>query len=154
MDPHPGRRPASCLEFFKLLSGRFRPAARRKAGGGLNRLASSPGLPADRRAWGRHPLTLGTTCTIATTGAGGGCRGRGTWPLMVQDVSAGGLGMLLARRFEAGTVLTIEFAATATTPARSVAVKVVRVRPEALGHWVHGCAFAAPLKEHELSMLL
>ncbi|HJZ58090.1 MAG TPA: serine/threonine-protein kinase, partial [Gemmataceae bacterium] len=100
MDPHPGRRPASCLEFFKLLSGRFRPAARRKAGGGLNRLASSSGLPADRRAWVRHPLTLGTTCTIDTTVCGGESESRESWPLIVQDVSAGGLGMLLARRVE------------------------------------------------------
>src|SRR5262249_59975398 len=87
-------------------------------------------------------------------GGGGEGGGGGWWPWMVGEVRAGGLGRLGAGRFEGGTVLTIEFAATATTPARRVAVKVVRVRPEALGHWVHGCAFAAPLKEHELSMLL
>jgi hypothetical protein len=153
MNPDAARRPVSCLQFFRLLAAPPRRAGRRHANGKARTLAAPSGLPADRRAWIRHPLSLGTTCTVDTA-VHGGDEGQESWPLIVQDVSAGGVGLLLARRFESGTVLSIDFAPTPDAPPRSFAVRVVRVRSDGQGHWAHGCAFPAPLAEHELAMLL
>ena len=32
--------------------------------------------------------------------------------------------------------------------------RVVRIEPENVGHWVHGCAFRNPLSEDELNALV
>jgi hypothetical protein len=37
---------------------------------------------------------------------------------------------------------------------RSLPVKVVRVRRDTLGHWVHGCEFLTPLDQSGLSAVL
>ena len=71
---------------------------------------------------------------------------------MVQDVSASGIGLLIARRCEPGTVLTVEAGLGSTRAA--LPVRVVRVRKDNFGHWVHGCAFLQPLAEQELYALV
>ena len=151
MNPDPARRPASCLEFFKLLSI---PKSRRARARKPEKLAAKSGLGADRRTWVRHPLSMGTTCTLDTGLHGGAAEARDVWPLIVKDVSAGGAGLLLARRFEPGTELTITFNVSPDGRPREFPVKVVRVRADGLGHWAHGCAFAAPLTEGELALML
>ena len=76
------------------------------------------------------------------------------WPLVVQDVSASGIGVLLARRCEPGTELSVEVATGPNRPGWSLPVRVVRVRKDNYGHWMHGCAFLAPLDQPELIALL
>ena len=77
-----------------------------------------------------------------------------SWPLVVRDVSAGGAGVLLARRFEPGTELAIELAGGPGAPARRLPARVVRVRADRGGCWVHGCAFDPPLDGQQLAALL
>jgi hypothetical protein len=62
--------------------------------------------------------------------------------------------VLLARRFELGTELSIEFSTGPDVPPRRLTAKVVRVVPEKNGHWVHGCAFPQRICEDELDRLL
>lgn len=135
--PNPDRRPATCLDFFRLLTAR-------------QDIPTEP-LPlpgsADRRCWVRHPLTVG--------GAGGAGVlptdpfSAEWWPVAVQDLSAGGVGFLLARRYEVGTVLMIELP---TASGRlTLSVQVVRVTPSEFGHWAYGCAFARPLTQVALA---
>ncbi len=142
LHPDAAARPASCLDFFRLLI-----APRRAAAG-----PAPPGAD-DRRAGVRHPLVIGTRAGVDTAVAAGGEEAEELWPLVVRDVSAGGIGVLLARRFEAGTELTVEFAAD-SAEARRVPVRVARVEPAGGGHWVHGCAFPTPLAADDLAALL
>ena len=71
----------------------------------------------------------------------------------VRDVSAGGVGILLARRFEVGTELSVDLT-TDPSPPLHVPVRVVRVQPERAGHWVHGCVFERPLTKEQLKALV
>jgi len=145
---NPAERPASCLEFFKLLTARrsaeIDPALATKPSG------------SERRAFVRHPLGVGTFGRIDTAVYGGTGETDELWPLVVRDVSAGGIGVLLARRFEMGTELTIELSTGvgSETAPRMLPARVVRIEPERNGHWVHGCAFRNPLSEDELAALV
>ena len=142
----PGERPATCLEFFKLLT------ARRSAEIDPAAMVKTPG--AEKRAFVRHPLGVGTFATVDTAIYGGTGETDELWPLVVRDVSAGGIGVLLARRFEMGTELTIELTAENDPTPRMLAARVVRIEPEKNGHWVHGCAFRHPLSQDELDALV
>jgi hypothetical protein len=150
-DPDPTRRPATCAEFMKLLRGRpmtagtLKPDARATAAD-------------DRRGYVRYALGAGTNCTINRSAFDAPAPAvpdpQEVWPLVVQDVSASGVGILLARRCEPGTELVIEVSAGADRAVRSLPARVVRVRKDNFGHWMHGCAFLAPLEEPELTALL
>jgi hypothetical protein len=96
-------------------------------------------------------MGLGASCAVDTAVCGGT---EELWPVVVKDVSATGVGVLLARRFEPGTELCIELAAGPDAPRRSVPVRVVRVVADSLGHWAHGCAFHTPLTERDLAGLV
>jgi hypothetical protein len=150
MNPDPLQRPASCLEFFKLLTAR-RPSASRTKGPKAKALAAGSGRPADRRVYIRHAVGLGASCAIDTSLGGGS---QELWPAVVRDVSASGVGVLLARRFEPGTVLGIEVTPGPGTPVRTMSARVVRVGAEPLGHWSHGCVFLSPLTERDLAELV
>jgi hypothetical protein len=75
------------------------------------------------------------------------------WPLVIQDVSVSGIGILLARRCEPGTELSVEILSP-DHETWSLPVRVVRVRRDQYGHWMHGCMFLTPLDEVELTTLL
>lgn len=120
-DPDPARRPATAVAFARLLG---------EASG-------------DRRGATRHPVTPGVIGVV------GGDDPTGRWPVIVQDVSAGGVGLLIGRRVEPGTELRV--ALGGGDPVRA---RVVRVGAKAFGHWFHGCAFAAPLAEADLRNFL
>ena len=146
--PRPADRPADCLHFVRLLTVRRSPG--RIASGGLP--AERP--PADRRATVRHAFTLATACSIDTGLVSGGAETVEVWPTVVRDISAGGLGLVLARRFERGTELTVELGPRDGGAARAVRVRVRNVRPASVGHWHHGCALTDPMTDEELNGIL
>jgi serine/threonine protein kinase len=150
VDPNPDRRPASCLEFFRLLTGRRRHKED-------SNVTPAPKLTAtaaveERRAWVRFPFRVGSYAVIDPDVHLGGPEE--VWPLVARDVSAGGIAVLLARRFEPGTDLSIELGAGAGGPPQRLSARVVRVLAERGGHWLHGCAFGSPLTDEELAALL
>jgi len=147
MNPKPNLRPESCLAFFKLLTAR--PHSTDDTA-----LTPPPQSGANRRASVRHKLVVGTSATIDTAVYGGGNDTEEEWPLVVRDVSISGIGVLLARRFEAGTELTIELADEPSAVPSKFAIRVVRVHPESAGLWILGCEFVNPLVDSELSALL
>ncbi len=154
LNPDPARRPISCLAFFKSLTAR-----RRVRENILRTPAPCPTAAKgdERRIWARYPLTVGSCGSIDTavhSGDGSESSSEERWPLVVQDVSAGGIGVLLARRFEQGTVLSIELLDGLTDQPQRFNVCVVRVQAERGGHWVHGCKFQNPLDDIELKSLL
>ncbi|MBA4187619.1 MAG: hypothetical protein C0467_06325 [Planctomycetaceae bacterium] len=150
MNPKPQLRPESCLAFFKLLTARPHSDHDRAAP------LSPDGIPsgANRRASVRHRLIVGTSATIDTAVFGGGNETEEEWPLVVRDVSVSGIGVTLARRFEPGTELTVELADEPSAIPSKFAIRVVRVKSESAGQWLHGCEFVNPLVDSELTALL
>jgi serine/threonine protein kinase len=143
LHPDPARRPASCLKFVKMLAPRTQPA----------RPATSP-PPAERRVSLRHLSTQPATCTIDIGALAGNSEMQEDWPAVVQDISTTGIGVILARRFEAGTVFAVELEGKSGAALPSRPVRVVRVRADHLGHWLHGCTFLTPLTDGECQHLL
>jgi hypothetical protein len=156
MSPDPRERQDSCLAFFRDVAGSKSTRALRSLGGPDGRAA----LPAEvkpngreRRAWVRQCCNLGTICSTEPAGAALSAEEE-HWPAVLQDVSRGGIGLLLARRFEPGTVLTIEVRLPGSRRARQLRAKVARIEARELGHWLLGCRFTEPLSDFELQGLL
>jgi hypothetical protein len=109
-------------------------------------------VQSNRRRAVRHVVCLGSAGAIdPAVHAGGELE---SWPLVIRDVSVGGVGLLLARRFEPGTELLIECGDGADPGPAKLSARVIRVQPEGHGHWVHGCKFENPLTDSELSGLI
>jgi serine/threonine protein kinase len=150
MAPDLTKRPATCLDFVKLLPAAAQWAA---AGGKAGAKPTPPPKPAaERRGSPRRDCVVGATCVVNTSLFGGGPDGQESWPGVVRDVSAGGLGVVLARRFESGTVLTVELDGGLRKEARRLLVKVVRVKDEGLGHWRLGCQFVTAVEGESLAV--
>src|SRR5262249_19770031 len=144
----PTKRPLTCADFMKLLRGRSLAAGTPKPD------TRSPSSATDeRREYARYSLGMGASAVIYSSVFDGEPPSTEVWPLVVQDVSRSGIGILLARRCEPGTDLLVEV----TGPDQgswSLPVQVVRVRRDQCGHWMHGCAFFSLLEEEELNALL
>jgi hypothetical protein len=76
------------------------------------------------------------------------------WPGTIRDLSTGGLGLVLKRRFEPGAGLAIELPAVGDRPAETLLARVRHATRLSDGRWVHGCAFISELSEDELNALL
>jgi hypothetical protein len=146
------RRPSSAADFLKLLHHRSRVAGTAKQDA---RLVSDTD---NRRAHVRYALGVGSSGTIHDSVLEpphpDAPKSQEVWPLIVRDLSAGGVGLLLARRCEVGTELLIDLAAGPDRTPRTLPVRVVRVKRENHGHWAHGCQFLQLLSEEEVASLL
>lgn len=152
LHPVASQRPPSCLEFFKRLTSRSR-----FDDGTSDDLPTNSAMPVvvhERRAWIRYPVAWGSYGVVDPCVLGGAVELEEFWPLVIRDLSRGGVGLLLARRFEVGTELSIELSTGLELPPRRLAVKVVRVVPETAGHWIHGCMFLHPLGDNEWNDLV
>lgn len=152
LEPDLNRRPASCLEFFKLLTGRRRLKS--------ELLIKTPPplscvrMPVEnRRKAIRFPLRIGS-CGILDTSIHENAGWQEKWPLVVRDVSATGIGVVLARRFEVGTQLMVELAFEPNKPVQRLPIRVQRVQIERAGHWAHGCTFEEPLSDTQVHALV
>jgi CheY-like chemotaxis protein len=112
--------------------------------------ASPPG--AERRAQIRYLCQLKNSCQlVGRLGAGE------SWPGIVRNLSAGGLQVLLQRRYEPGTILAVEIPppdGDDSATARRLLARVVRVMHEPDGQWALGCSFMDGLDDNELRDLL
>lgn len=107
--------------------------------------------PVERRVWVRHrgngeakvnPLS-------AATGV--------FWTGKIQNISTHGIALLLDRRFDQGTLLTVALPGKSKQDLKTFPVRVVQDRfvPGSSGlRWVVGCVFLQPLSEEELQGLL
>jgi PilZ domain len=114
--------------------------------------AGAPSQPAsagiERRAWVRYPCERETTCQPVSTSGGP------QWTGLAKDLSAGGIGLVLSRRFELRTLLTVQIQGPDGQPSRPFWARVVHVHQRADGSWLMGCAFTSELSEDELNQLL
>ena len=154
MSGDPTKRPQSCLQFVQTLP------AKAHWGRAGDQVPKKPDPAAaverarhDRRASPRHPCTLGVTCVVDTDLFCGGSATEEAWPAILHDVGPRGIGVVMPRRFEKGTLLRLELDADGK-PARHLTARVVNVRADSLGHWFLGCVFPTPLADTDLRDLL
>jgi serine/threonine protein kinase len=144
MSPDPAQRPESCLHFIKELIGRTSRSNRPET-----TTDTQPPAGKERRSAARHLCTLGSCCVISTSFLPDQEGNQDSWPAVVQNISAQGIGLLVGRRFEPGTAAAIELPGQPPRPAY-----VKHVRAEKLGHWFLGCVWGAPLAEAEVKALV
>ncbi len=75
-----------------------------------------------------------------------------SWGAKIQDISRGGLRLLLCFPFKPGAFLAVDVH-LGQAGSRTLLVRVVRAADQADGTWLVGCEFAAPLSEQELTAL-
>jgi hypothetical protein len=102
----------------------------------------------ERRGSARYMCRLEGKCQPVTAVETGN-----TWPLEAVDVSVGGIGLRLARRFEPGTLLAMSLFGNAVEPVRMVLARVRRVFQSG-NYWLLGCAWTNELDTTELRSLL
>jgi serine/threonine protein kinase len=149
---NPAERPASCLEFVKALP-QIEPASRANGTADLPRPATPPKetrvrVGAERRATVRYALEEDGSCRCV-----GGER-RYRWRARLQDISAGGMGLVVPRRFEPGTTLTVEVPGVQEKALRPFfVVRVVRAQRLERRRWLLGCQFLRLLSQTEIANL-
>lgn len=111
------------------------------------RLAPAPSLR-DRRATIRFASNARGTCQTLSQ------RQESSWEAAVQNISCQGIGILLIRRFEPGTVLAIELTESSKQRQRLLLARVAHATPQPEGKWLIGCILINPLDEDDLQQLL
>jgi PilZ domain len=102
------------------------------------------------RVSSRHECGLQTSCQpIAARGDQDM-----SWPAEIRDLSTGGAGLVLGRRFERGAGLAIEIPETPEAPGDTLLVQVVHVKALSAGQWLLGCRFVSRLSDDELNRLV
>lgn len=102
---------------------------------------------AESRRWVRFPCNVETVCYTSETAPGE------RRPARIVNISAGGVGLLLACQFAKGTLLRFLLPAEADH-GRDLLVRVVREMEHRNGYWFHGCEFVHQLSDEELRGLL
>lgn len=111
---------------------------------------SDTATPTDeRRAWVRYPANLESGCQPVAMPTAPQPEWR--WPATVKDISAGGIALVLERRFECGAALHVELQGAAEDGVHSLTAHVVHI--QMLGNrWLLGCEWTAPLADEELDV--
>ena len=97
----------------------------------------------ERRAAERQPCGLETSCLRPTDG-------ENAWDARVIDISTTGVGLLLTRRFEPGTLLTFRLEGRTEGQSYNAIARVVHATRQAEGGWLLGCVLLDPLDEPQL----
>lgn len=106
---------------------------------------AAPTPAVERRAMVRYALDADTAgAPLAAWGESQG------WEARIRDISRGGLGLLLERRLEPGTLITVDLSLTLDCP-RLLLARVVHATAQPEGGWLLGCALFDLLPEEELA---
>lgn len=111
----------------------------------MSSLSSAENAVEERRVWLRHAASLNAHC-----GEAGGDEPSGV-AATICDISRGGIQMIASRRFEPGTLLSVELRSTRGEDAMAVLACVVRAQPHGDSEWKMGCRFSNELNEEQLS---
>ena len=71
----------------------------------------------------------------------------------ILDISAGGVGLLMERRFELSCYLSVTLPTREEMGTRKFTMRIRKCEEEGDGKWRVGCAFAHPLHDDELLLL-
>jgi serine/threonine protein kinase len=138
----PANRPGSCAEFIRNLTGEG-VASSSPAVSGETPRAARPVRP-ERRSSPRVACSVPSDCRPV------GDAPRVRWRAQIQDVSATGIGLLLTRRFEPGTVLVVQLRGVTCEAPRRFVARVVHVCKQPRRRWMAGCRLFAGLTAEEI----
>ena len=126
---------ASAVTFWRWLSGQPLPADVLGPGGDPEE---------ERRVWLRYAANLNVRCEQVNGETEGGVYA------VLCNISRGGVQLIAPRRFEPGTVLSVELPASRGQSALAVLACVVRADPHGDSEWAMGCRFSAELNDEHL----
>lgn len=106
--------------------------------------ADSSAVADERRAFPRYPVDWEVACKALAAGQ------RDSWQARAINISAGGLGVLLERRFERGTTLTVQLPHGPAETPRTLLARVMHATRQPDGTWLHGLSLLRPLNEDQL----
>lgn len=109
---------------------------------------SSTDTLVERRAAVRYACDLDSRCRRFASGE------RDFWAGQILNISTCGMGLLVCRKFEVGTLLGITVETTNPVAIHTYMARVANVRAESPNSWIIGCAFTTRLSEEELESLL
>jgi len=98
----------------------------------------------------RHPCGLPSSCQPAATFGKDDLK----WSATIDDISIGGVGLILNRRFEKGTGLAIELPGNGKNGSYVVLAKVMNIQKHGDSAWLLGCKFVSELSEDEVRRLV
>jgi hypothetical protein len=102
------------------------------------------------RIYERYPSDLDTSCQPIAARQDNDL----TWPAKIRDISVGGIGLILRRRFERGAGLAIELPDPPSDTRYTVFARVMHTTPAADGSWFLGCSFVNPISQETLQTIL
>lgn len=111
----------------------------------LSQMPSSEDAVDERRVWLRYAANLNVRC-----GESGGESDPGVLAVIC-DISRGGIQIICSRRFEPGTLISVELPAARREEGVAVLACVVRAHPHGDSEWVMGCRFSCELNESQLA---
>jgi hypothetical protein len=103
--------------------------------------------PCDQRQWKRFPCSVTARCQLVANDDAL------KWPAQVLDISATGVGLLVERDIENGTLLSVELQNAAGTSECTMLACVVHVTHQSGTEWALGCNFIRSLSEADLRAL-
>jgi PilZ domain len=119
---------------------------------GSSRLSPAPAHSehhgGERRAWARYPTHLETFCRQAIGGP------EMCWSGIIQNISRGGIQLIMHRRFEPGALLKVDVPLPVEQPAPYLISRVIYATLQPNGTWALGCAFTEELDEDYMWTIL
>jgi serine/threonine protein kinase len=152
----PARRFATCPEFIAALTGEASASPVKRV-----TASSSSASPRhvkrpdkDRRGAVRYDCALPISCTINLSLHADMTELQAHWDTKVVNLSVSGIGVVLPRRFEPRTILSVDLASSDGRVKRSREMRVVRVIQVERGVWFLGGELTEKLSREELRLLL
>jgi serine/threonine protein kinase len=151
----PDRRFGSCPEFVAALAGDGSgpPAAVAAAPSSAPR-STGKRFGKDRRGAVRYDCALPIQCTINLSVLPEMTEWQTQWDAQVVNLSVTGIGLVLQRRFEVGTVLTVNLKSSDGTAQQTREIRIVRVVRMDRGGWYLGGTLTEKLGKEDLRQLL
>lgn len=126
---------SSAVTFWRWLTGQSFP---------LEELPAVAAAGEERRVWVRHAANLNILCKQVGDELESGVSG------VLCGISRGGMQMIAPRRFEPGSVLSVESATPHDENGFAVLAWVVRAQPHGEREWTMGCRFSSELDDDQL----
>ena len=98
----------------------------------------------ERRVWLRHTANLNILCTQVGDELESAVSG------VLRSISRGGMQMIAPRRFEPGSILSVELADSRDENGFAVLAWVVRAQPHGESEWTMACRFSSELDDDQL----
>jgi hypothetical protein len=102
------------------------------------------------RAWERQSCDLPVACQPI----GSSRSNELSWPAKIRNISVGGVGLVIERRFEPGVILFLEITPPASGSKETVMARVVHATAQAGNLWLLGCAFCSRLSPGKIQSLV